>query len=129
MRGTTDFNRVRADPRRRHDGKDPPVPGGPVQQLSPEEIATMDPNKPTPKRIVVDELPRVPETIAQTKTQIREAVQFSARAICRKSTKDLQILDEKDLSALSTITLILDRLDKAEGPTDPTKLTDEEVGL
>ena len=121
---------VRGDNRRNHlsDAEKTRRASSPVRILTPEEITTMDPKKPTEtKRIVVDELPREPDTVEQTKAQILAAVQSTARALHRKATKELQLLDEKELQSLNTISLILERIGKQSGPLDPSKLSDEEI--
>ncbi len=119
---------LRADNRRNHisDAEKTRRASSPVRTLTPEEITAMDLAKPTPtKRIVVDELPRVQDSVAQSKAQILEAVQSTVRALHRKATRELQLLDDKELASLNTISLILDRLD--DTPFDPKKLSDEEI--
>lgn len=103
---------------------------GPARTLSKEEIETMDPKKPTPvKRIAVDALPKKLDTIDESLAKVQEALQSTLNALHRTATKELQLLDEKQLQSLNTIDAILTRHKKMteDAPFDPTKLTDEQI--
>lgn len=106
---------LRSDDRRNHRGDETRLLSGPVRVLTPEEITTMQTNQPTtPKRTIVDPAPTVPDSIDRSLEMVQESIQATLRALHRKATKELQLLDDKELSALNIINTILVRIKKAD---------------